>query len=237
MIYAIISDIHANIEALNAVLSDISYRTIDKCICLGDIVGYCVNPSEAISKIQKFDLILMGNHDNATFNKAIVEKFNIHARLAIEWTINTLTDEEKCFLGRLPYYSQEGHATFVHATPRNPENWGYIMYIDEALDAFNYFDTQICFFGHTHQTLVITDRGIRHHEKKITLIDDTRYLINVGSVGQPRDSNPMSCYGIYDSDKKTFEYIRVKYDIDKTQNSMIKAKFHPFLIQRLSDGR
>ena len=237
MICAIISDIHANSVALDAVINDISNRTIDRCICLGDIVGYCANPSEAISKVRMFDLILMGNHDNATFNPAAVERFNFHARVAMEWTIKALNKEEKTFLNGLPYRARENDATFVHATPRNPETWGYIMYIDEALDAFNYFDTQICFVGHTHQRLAISDQGVRAFENKIFLKDENRYLINVGSVGQPRDGNPMSCYGIFDTDERTFEYVRVQYDISQTQDTMIKAKFPPFLIQRLSEGR
>jgi hypothetical protein len=144
MIYAIISDIHANLEALQAVLADIKKRKIHRKICLGDIVGYCAAPNECIELVRDFDIILMGNHDYAVKDAALVEKFNFHARLAIEWTIANLSIEEKEYIVKLKYSHRENGITFVHATPRNPEGWGYIMNIDDAMDAFNYIDTDLC---------------------------------------------------------------------------------------------
>jgi len=237
MVYAIISDIHANAAALDAVLSDIARRNPDRRICLGDIVGYCADPLETIAKVKAFDVILMGNHDYAVNDKALIDKFNFHARLAIEWTIEQLPDADKQYLAKLPYTHMEGDSTFVHATPRNPEGWGYILNIDDALDAFNYFETRVAFIGHTHHPVVVTDRGHIITDKKITFKENTRYLVNIGSVGQPRDGNPKACYVLYDSDEQTMEYVRVKYSIETTQARMVKAKFQPFLIHRLSEGR
>ncbi len=237
MIYAIISDIHANAAALDAVMSDIERRNPDRKICLGDIVGYCADPIETIERIRTFDIILMGNHDFAVNDKPIIEKFNFHARLAIEWTIKQLSIENKEYLSKLPYNHIEEDMTFVHATPRNPEGWGYILNIDDALDAFNYFGTKVCFIGHTHHPIVVTDRGHIITDKKIAFKDDMRYLVNIGSVGQPRDGNPKACYVLYDSEEQTIEYVRIKYNIESTQTRMIKARFQPFLIHRLSEGR
>jgi diadenosine tetraphosphatase ApaH/serine/threonine PP2A family protein phosphatase len=237
MIYAIVSDIHANAAAFNAVLDDIESRKVDRKICLGDIVGYCADPNEAISAVKVFDTVLMGNHDYALNDAVLVEKFNFHARLAIEWTSEKLSKEEKDYLANLPLRAEEGELSFVHATPRDPGDWGYIINIDDALDAFNYFSNKVCFLGHTHNPLVVTDKGHVMLDKKVHLNEDTRYLVNVGSVGQPRDGDPRACYIIYDSEKRNLEYVRVNYNIGQTQSRMIKAKFQPFLIHRLAEGR
>ncbi|MBL8024895.1 MAG: metallophosphoesterase family protein [Fibrobacteres bacterium] len=237
MIYAIVSDIHANAAAFNAVLDDIESRKVDRKICLGDIVGYCADPNESIAAVKVFDTVLMGNHDYAIHDTVLVEKFNFHARLAIEWTCEKLTPADKEYLANLPLKAEDGELTFVHATPRDPGDWGYIINIDDALDAFNYFSNNICFLGHTHNPLVVTDKGHVLLDKKLHLKDDTRYLVNVGSVGQPRDGDPRACYVIYDSDKRILEFVRVNYNIGQTQSRMIKAKFQPFLIHRLAEGR
>ncbi len=237
MVYAIISDIHANVAALEAVLADIVHRKIDKKVCIGDIVGYCADPVEAIDLTRSFDTVLMGNHDCAINNITLVEKFNFHARLAIEWTVEKLNPAEKQYLASLPLTAVDGNITFVHATPRDPQDWGYIINIDDALDAFNYFGTQICFVGHTHNPVVVNEKGSVILEKKVQLRSDCRYLINVGSVGQPRDGDPRACYVIYNSETGVVEYVRVSYNIGQTQSRMIKAKFQPFLIHRLSEGR
>lgn len=237
MLYAIVSDIHANYEALKVVLADIEARKPDRRVCLGDIVGYNAAPNECIEMLKGFDVILMGNHDYAITDSELVEKFNFHARLAIEWTVERLTPEEKQYLARLAYLHKEEEQTFVHATPRHPEMWGYIMNIDDAMDAFNYFPTQLCFLGHTHYPVIVSDAGEIIMEKKVEFRRKSRYVINVGSVGQPRDGDNRACYVLYDSVKHSLEYVRLAYDIESTQKRMVKAKFPHFLVNRLSEGR
>jgi len=237
MLYAVVSDIHANYEALKVVLDDIEARRPDRKICLGDIIGYNAAPSECLELVRHFDVILMGNHDYAISDPHLVEKFNFHARLAIEWTMARLSPEEKQAIARLPYLHKEGDTTFVHATPRHPEQWGYIMNIDDAMDAFNYYDTPICFVGHTHYPVVVSDSGEIIMEKRMELKRKARYVVNVGSVGQPRDADNRACYVLYDSDKHTVEYVRLPYDIEATQRRMMRARFPQFLINRLSEGR
>ena len=237
MVYALISDIHANVEALKAVLEDIDRRKPDRKICLGDMVGYCAAPGECLEMVKGFDIILMGNHDYAVVDAVLVEKFNFHARLAIEWTITHLTSHEKRYISGLQHTHEEDGITFVHATPRNPELWGYIMNIDDAMDAFNYFKGQICFIGHTHYPIIVSDNGEILADKKVEFKKKSRYVVNTGSVGQPRDGDNRACYVLYDSGARTVEYIRLRYDIEATQKQMTQVRFPQFLINRLSEGR
>ena len=124
------------------------------------------------------------------------------------------------------------------AQPRlGPAVLGLFDHLDDALDAFNYFDTQVCFIGHTHYPVIVSDKGLIVSDRKFTFKNTSRYIVNVGSVGQPRDINPKACYVLYDASEKTVEYVRVSYDINATQVHMTKAKFPPFLITRLSEGR
>lgn len=237
MVYALISDIHANLNALNAVLDDIDLRKPDRVICLGDLVGYCSEPAEVIEKVKRADVVLMGNHDCAVNTRALIEKFNFHARLAMEWTLERLTEAEKKYLAGLPYSHKENDLTFVHATPREPELWHYVMNIDDALDAFNYFSTRLCFIAHTHAPLIVSDKGEVFYDRRFTFKDDTRYLVNVGSVGQPRDGNPKACYVVLDTESLSIEFVRLRYPVESTQASMVRARFPQFLISRLSEGR
>ena len=237
MLYAVVSDIHANYEALKVVLADIEARKPDRRICLGDIVGYNAAPSECIALVKDFDIILMGNHDYAVKDQELVEKFNFHARLAIEWTLERLSPEEKQYLSALPYVDKEEGLTFVHATPRHPDQWGYIMNIDDAMDSFNYFSTQVCFIGHTHFPVIVSDAGEIIMEKRLEFRRKSRYVVNIGSVGQPRDGDNRACYVLYDTEKRYLEYVRLPYDIEATQKRMVKAKFPHFLVNRLTEGR
>lgn len=247
MRYAFISDIHANLEALEAVLEDIEEQNINEIICLGDIVGYGANPNECIELVEKkCSIILQGNHDAAAIEVLSTHHFNIHAKIAIEWTTQELKRENKEWLYNLPLISSKENMTFVHATPYEPNMWYYITSLEEAAFNFKYFDTDLCFVGHTHIPIIIGLEG----EEEIYVHQDTsisfnqqnsepkrRYLINVGSVGQPRDRNPKACYSILDTEKLEFSYRRVAYDIEKAQQKMRKIRMPEFLITRLEDGR
>jgi predicted phosphodiesterase len=241
---AVISDIHANIEALEAVIADIKKQNVDDTICLGDIVGYGANPNECIDLVKKTcSLTLLGNHDAAAVGLLSTQHFNIHAKIAIEWTTGNLTPPSQAFLKSLPLKENKATHTFVHATPYEPNMWYYITSLEEAAFNFQFFETVFCFVGHTHIPIII----VLEAEKEVYVhqgehlpygeLSNVRFLINVGSVGQPRDRNSNSCYGIIDTEAKTFSYQRIAYDVQKAQAKMRKIKMPEFLINRLEEGR
>jgi predicted phosphodiesterase len=241
---AIISDIHANTEALEAVLADISRQKIDEILCLGDIIGYGANPNECIEIIKKScPFCILGNHDAAAVGLLSTDHFNVHAKIAIDWTAENLDAQGQSFLRSLPLKENKFSHTFVHATPYEPNMWYYITSLEEAAFNFQFFDTSFCFVGHTHIPIIIVLENEKevyvHQGNSIQFNDDKqkRFLINVGSVGQPRDRNPLSCYGLLDTETRTFSYQRIAYDIEKTQGKMRKIKMPDFLITRIKDGR
>jgi diadenosine tetraphosphatase ApaH/serine/threonine PP2A family protein phosphatase len=240
---AIISDIHANVEALEATLADIETRTIDEIVCLGDIVGYGANPNECIALVNKHcPIILLGNHDAAAVGKLSTQHFNIHAKVAIDWTTEHLSRKSKTFLESLPLRKHFNDNTYVHSTPYEPQMWYYITSLEEAAFNFQFFDTTSCFVGHTHIPIIIVLDEKRelyvHQDTKIDFADaNARYLINVGSVGQPRDHTPECCYGIVDTEQRRYIARRVAYDIQKTQAKMRKIHMPEFLVTRLQEGK
>ncbi len=242
---AFISDIHANLEALEAVLEDIDKQvSIDEIICLGDIVGYGANPNECAEIVRKKSgTILLGNHDAAAVNLLATHHFNSHAKIAIEWTAGALNNDVRSFLLSLPLIATRDALTLVHSTPYEPNMWYYITSLEEAAFNFQYFETDACLVGHTHIPIIIVlDKKKEvyvHQAVRVNLreMEGSRFLINVGSVGQPRDRNPQSCYAILDTEKGDFAYRRVPYDIEKAQAKMKKIKMPEFLINRLKDGR
>jgi diadenosine tetraphosphatase ApaH/serine/threonine PP2A family protein phosphatase len=213
-------------------------------ICLGDIVGYGANPNECIELVKSHcPETLLGNHDAAAVELLSTQHFNIHAKIAIEWTEQNLKKENRSYLSALPLKTSKDSMTLVHATPYEPNMWYYITSLEEAAFNFQFFDTQICLVGHTHIPIIIildNDKELYVHQDRyvnIGKLEGARFLINVGSVGQPRDRDPKSCYGILDTDEKEFFYRRVSYNIDKAQSKMKKIKMPDFLITRLEEGR
>jgi len=243
MRFAFISDIHANLEALEAVLSDIDKKGVDEILCLGDVVGYGANPNECAEiTAKRCKSVLLGNHDAVATNLLTTQHFNVHAKIAIEWTTQTLTHANKSFLAALPVSKTTDILTMAHSTPYEPGMWYYITSLEEAAFNFQFFDTKICLVGHTHipMIIVLDDEEIYvHPDKQISYKEreDRRLLINIGSVGQPRDRNPDSSYGILDTDEKLFSLHRIPYDIHKAQAKMKKIKMPDFLVNRLAEGR
>lgn len=244
MRFAIISDIHGNLEALQAVLEDIDSQNIDEIICLGDIIGYGANPNECLELVKsRCSVILLGNHDAAAIELLSTQHFNIHAKIAIEWTSQSLKPENRKFLSGLPFKTEKSFMTLVHSTPYEPNMWYYITSLEEAAFNFQFFNTSVCLVGHTHIPIIIVLEENKelyvHQGTQINLADipGARLLINVGSVGQPRDRNAKSCYGIFDDKLGAFNYRRVEYGIDKAQAKMKKIRMPEFLISRLVDGR
>lgn len=242
MIYAVISDIHGNLEALLAVWEYIKSRRveIDKVICLGDIVGYGADPGECISLTREIsDVILAGNHDFAVCEQTDINNFNDYAKEAVLWSRNTLNDDEIRFLKNLPLKFREENISFVHSSLYRPESWRYLSGPGNTYVDFQIMEDEILFVGHTHVRLIFEDTGenvkmLNHGE--FSLDSDKKYIINPGSVGQPRDRDPRAAFMIYDSNKKYAQGLRVEYDIEKAKSKILKAGLPNVLATRLSRG-
>jgi len=243
MRYGLISDIHGNLEALEAVLADLQKEPVDQILCLGDVIGYGPNPNECVKLIQQHAAVcLVGNHDEASLGRVDLDLFNYMARQAIEWTTEQLTEESKQFLLSLPYTQSYGNFMIVHASPDEPRRWNYILNLDDAAQGFDGFTEQICFIGHSHTPWVIPlppDGRMRvMHDYPLAIKDDCRYLINIGSVGQPRDRNPDAAFGILDTAPFRYTLKRVPYEVAKTQNKIRSTGVLPaFLADRLATGQ
>ncbi len=224
---AIISDIHANAEALNAVLSEIDKRNISNIICLGDIVGYGPEPEECISIIRERNIpSILGNHDKAAIDYEIREEFSELARTAILWTEQQLSENSKNFLTNLPMTVDVYGQTFVHASPLMPENFRYIFSYADALPAFSSFYTPLCFIGHTHRpAMYCEDMTTREVEK------GKKFIINIGSVGQPRDGDWRACFCLFDTEKFISRFVRLEYAVEETRKKIL----HAGLPQKLGD--
>jgi len=240
MTTALISDIHGNLEALDAVLAEIETRRPRRVLCLGDVVGYGASPNECLAKVrERCGLVLLGNHDAAASGGPEAARFNIYARVAAEWTAKTLTRENREYLQRLPLTSSEGSSFLVHASPACPRDWEYLLDRFDAEPQFHYFTEPICFIGHTHQPAVYMadPAGTKSLPlSNVTLAPDRRYIINVGSVGQPRDHDPRACFVVYHEAAGEVEFVRVPYDIEGAQAKIRAAQLPEVLAARLATG-
>ena len=236
MTTALISDIHGNLEALDAVLAEIKTRRPRRVLCLGDVVGYGASPNECLAKVrERCELVLLGNHDAAASGGPEAARFNIYARVAAEWTAKTLTRENREYLQRLPLTSSEGSSFLVHASPACPRDWEYLLDRFDAEPQFHYFTEPICFIGHTHQPAVYMadPAGTKSLPlSNVTLEPDRRYIINVGSVGQPRDHDPRACFVVYHEAAGEVEFVRVPYDIEGAQAKIRAAQLPEVLAAR-----
>ncbi len=242
---SILSDIHSNLEALETTLNFISAQEVDKILFLGDIVGYGANPSECIEIAKKeFDISLLGNHDSAAIDMTNINYFNDLAKAAILWTKSVLRQTDKMFLARLPLKNDGGIFFAVHSTPKSPELWDYILKCDDAIGNFNYFSTDVCFIGHSHVPAIFCESGeqidviIPYEENSFSyrLARNKRYIVNVGSVGQPRDRDPRGCFTVFDSETRYLIFYRFDYDIEKAQRKILSSSLPPFLAHRLRLG-
>ncbi len=262
MKYAIISDIHANLEALTVVLDKCKAEGVDKYICAGDIVGYNANPRECLELVQQLDLVgvVRGNHDEyVANNEEELVGFNPHAKTAVVWTKQQLTDPQREWLGKLPLKNiiRQTNITVVHATLDSPESWGYVFDIHQATDNFSYQFTQLCFCGHSHVPIAFSKRAVTigqsgkaieevdswktnssspDAEIVITLQPGWKYLINIGSVGQPRNGDPRASFAIYDTEKKSVRRYCLEYNIPLAQEKIRAAGLPERLAIRLSRG-
>ncbi len=240
MRFAIFSDTHSNLEALEAVLADACGRKCTHFVCLGDIVGDNANPHECVERIRELDCpTVKGNHDEQASLSLSTSDFNELAERAIQWTRDNLTEEDKQWLRELPLQKKVRDFTIVHATLDTPAQWGYVFNNLDAAASFTYQHTTACFFGHTHVPMVfIRDEGVRRERIDHIRIEPTKkYMINMGSVGQPRDGNWRAAYCIYDIENNLVEQLRVKYDLAAAQKKIIEAGLPRLLAERLALGR
>jgi predicted phosphodiesterase len=240
MKYAIIADIHANLEALNVVLADIKAQNCTHIACLGDVVGYNANPKECLDIIRGMNVpVVKGNHDEYCSTENDLEGFNPHAAEAINWTRDQLTLEDRQWLRDLKYIRLVTSFTLVHATLDQPQRWGYVFDKLAAAASFTYQNTAICFFGHTHVPLAfVRDSQVRGGTySKFKVEPGKKYFINVGSVGQSRDGVAKATYVVYDMQEQSIELRRLDYDIATTQKKILDAGLPPRLAERLALGR
>lgn len=240
MRFAIVSDIHANLEAFEAVLADARDNKCTDFVCLGDVVGYNANPHECVSRVQELKCpTVKGNHDEQASLVESSRDFNEMAEAAIQWTRDNLTAEDKQWLRVLELQRKVGDFTVVHATLDMPGQWGYVFNNLDAAASFTFQDTAVCFFGHTHVPMAfIRDEGVQRQQiDKLQIEPGKKYFINVGSVGQPRDGDWHTAYCIYDVESNLVEQRRLKYDLATAQKKIIDAGLPRLLAERLAIGR
>jgi len=240
MKYAIIADIHGNLDAFQVVLEDIRAQNATHIVCLGDVVGYNAQPKECLKIVRDLNIpCVKGNHDDLCSTNNELEGFNPHAADAVHWTREQLDDGEKAWLRDLKYTRMAANFTMVHATLDAPDKWQYVFDKLAAAASFPYQNTQMCFFGHTHVPVAfMRDTVVRGGTYSKFKVDSSKkYFINVGAVGQPRDNNPKSAYVIYDMDAQTIELRRLDYDIESAQRKIREAGLPERLAERLAYGR
>lgn len=242
MKYLIISDIHGNLEALEAVLDHATRIGYDKAVCAGDHVGYGANPNECVERIAELPGLkaVLGNHDAATVDRGERHFFNAAARAGIIYSETHLNQKSREYLEALPLVVRPGSDFLtVHASPHNPDVWGYVLDGDEAADAFRIMDCSLAFIGHSHYPVIFAENGTVNSfvpENSFKLPKERKIIINVGSVGQPRDGDPRAAFVIFDDEEHVAEIHRVEYDIDKAAEKILRASLPPILAERIRHG-
>jgi len=241
MRYGIFSDIHANLEALQAVLLAMKNEHIDQYVCLGDIVGYGANPLECVYLIKNLSAICVaGNHDWAVAGIINTNCFNYCAACAVVWTQNEMPDKEKNFLKNLSLVYANSDFSCTHSSLFEAKAFPYMYDLKTSLKTFSKMHNSICFIGHTHipQIFCLEEGEVWiKSDLNIKLSKNVKYICNIGSVGQPRDGNPQSAYCIYDTKKKLVEIKRISYNIPQAEYKIRKAELPVFFAKRLVQGR
>jgi diadenosine tetraphosphatase ApaH/serine/threonine PP2A family protein phosphatase len=240
-VIAIISDIHGNLEALEAVLDDADGQGAGAVFCLGDVVGYGADPNRCMELVRaKSKVTVLGNHDVAALDLKLADNFNDVAREAIRWTNETLSRENHDVLRGLGYEHVEDGVRFVHASPDEPPAWHYILTEQEAWNAFEACPEPVCFVGHSHVPLRVFLRNGRLEVLEETVVDvvgEDRALLNVGSVGQPRDGDWRASYGLWDPASRRLLARRVEYDLETASQKILDAGLPEVLARRLAIGQ
>ncbi len=237
---AIFGDVHANLEALEAVLADAAEQGATHPVCIGDVVGYNADPHECVARIRGLGCpVVKGNHDDEASVDTEIVGLNPLAQEALLWTRGHLTGEDKDWLRELRLVRQVRDFTVVHATLDTPGSWGYVLNKFDAMASFSYQFTQVCFFGHTHVPRFYV-KGLSvamESGSAISIEPGRKYFINVGSVGQPRDGDPRAAYALYDMDAGRVTVRRVEYDREAAQRKILEAGLPKQLAERLATGK
>ncbi|MDR2462500.1 MAG: metallophosphatase family protein [Verrucomicrobiales bacterium] len=238
--YGIFSDIHSNLEAFCAVLDDMVAQKVTHPVCLGDIVGYNANPRECLRLARELNCpVIKGNHDEMVAETKDLQNFNDLAGAGVMWSKKRLSAEDKGWLARLPLSLRIGNFTVVHSSLDEPAKWNYITKPLEAESSFIYQNTQLCFCGHTHVARVfVKSRGVRELSRapRLELQRGTRYLVDVGAVGQPRDRDWRASYVIYSPSENRIEYRRLAYDLPRAQEKIRQVGLPEQLAARIGAG-
>ncbi len=240
MRYAIISDIHANIDALETVLEAIQDEGVDRYLCLGDIVGYGAKPTECLERVQALEcLTVAGNHDFAALGKIEIDYFNVYAKEATLWTRENLTEEGRDFLLSLPLVEHLDGFTIVHGTLYSPELFDYVQTSYDAYLSMSQMKGDVCFVGHSHIPITFIQRRFITYSfaSEIQVEPGEKFLVNVGSVGQPRDNNPRASFAIYDTEARKISIRRIAYDVEAAAARIREAELPEILGERLKVGR
>lgn len=238
MKYAIISDVHANLEAVTACFKEIERLKADRIICLGDLVDYCAQPNEVVDIIKNnCDVVVLGNHDEAQYKYEMIERYTEFARISSIHTRSVIEPRYIEYFKTLPYTHTENDLLFVHASPLNPHDFKYVLKEESAELNFEAFNEHICFIGHSHRPIIFkkTSSGVTVSDSGM-LEKNSRYIINVGSVGQPRDGNPKLSFGFYDSDENIYTNIRIDYDTAASSKKIKAIGLPQHLYERILTG-
>jgi len=240
-LFAVLGDIHANIDALNVVLDDCRAQGVTDYLCTGDVVGYNARPHECLELVRGLGCpVVMGNHDRYVSSRQNLDDFNPHAAAVIEWTRSQLTGEELEFLRTLPFVSTKMGVTLVHATMDNPENFGYVFDHLQAEAHFSHQVAPLCFHGHTHCPMIYEKQigaVYRIDAQDFKMPIGRKYFVNVGSVGQPRDGDSRAAYVLYDPKARTVRFRRLEYDVAAAQAKILEAGLPSRLADRLALGQ
>jgi predicted phosphodiesterase len=239
--WAILSDIHGNLDALRASLEGVVKRDVAGWVCLGDVVGYGAYPNECVAEVMAASrATVAGNHDYAVIGREDISFFNPWARAAALWTMKTLTEEHGRFLSELGFVAHLEDARLVHSTPLNPDRWEYIFAPEAAGSYWNDFEERVCFVGHSHAAFIAAKDGrstTGETHEPFRLPSEGRTLVNAGSVGQPRDGDSRACFAIFDTEEDTVELVRVPYNVPSAQRAILNAGLPEILAARLAVGQ
>lgn len=240
MRYGIFSDIHGNLEALKAVLGALDQERVDGCLCLGDLVGYGPQPGECIHEVQKYNCtVIAGNHDYAVCGKIDIGNFNVYAREAILWTREVLGEADAEYLGQLPLVERLDGLELVHGSLYAPELFDYLQTSYDAYLTMERMETPVCFVGHSHVPIAFVQGEVISYclQADVPIAWDGKVVVNVGSVGQPRDKDPRAAYAVYDTETRVVSVRRVRYDIEAMVREFQEAGLPTPLGERLRVGR
>ncbi len=245
MRYLILSDIHSNLEALNAVLERAKQHGYDKLLCIGDVVGYAANPNEVCEILKNMSgIFVLGNHEAGILDITTLDWFNENAQEAVVWAGRMLKPENLEFIKTFKEVYDTSFFIAVHGS-LTKTCWDYVHTEEEARACFDLLQHRVCFVGHSHwagaffkkENMNVISHMDFYEGGKITFTNDFKYIVNCGSVGQPRDRNPDASFGIFDDEAKTVEVFRVPYDFKITQEKILAAGLPANLAYRLSMGR